>query len=282
MEVTEEALDAYRASGSSALVSLGGGSTIGLGKAIATRTGADQVAVPTTYAGSEMTDILGETEGGRKLTRRDASIRPETVVYDVDLTLGLPLGMTMTSALNAIAHAAEALYASDRNPVVVSMASESFGVFRDALPRLANDPTNAEARGETLYAAWLCSTALGYVSMGLHHKLCHTIGGAANAPHADTHAIMLPHTIGFNAGAVADLLQPISDAFGQSPGRSLFEFAASIQAPTRLADLGVTEAQLDRIADLAVENPYENPRPFDRSDIRQLLQDAWSGNEPGT
>ncbi len=281
VDVTEAAIEAFQASGATAVVSLGGGSTIGLGKAIATRTGADQVAVPTTYAGSEMTDILGETQDGVKTTRRDASIRPETVIYDVDLTLGLPLGMTMTSALNAIAHAAEALYAPDRNPILVNMAAASFPAFRDALPKLAANPTDPAARAETLYAAWLCSTALGYVSMGLHHKLCHTIGGLADTQHADTHAIMLPHTIGFNAGAVPELLSSIDDAFGKTPGKALFGLAKDIGAPTRLADLGVTEEQLDQIADLAVKNPYENPRPFDRQSIRALLQDAWSGSEPG-
>ncbi|MEM9047496.1 MAG: maleylacetate reductase [Pseudomonadota bacterium] len=279
--VTDKAVSVFQASGATAVIALGGGSTIGLGKAIATRTGADQICVPTSYAGSEMTDILGETEGGVKTTRRDASIRPETVIYDVDLTLGLPLPMTMTSALNAIAHAAEALYAADRNPVVVAMAERAFPVFRDALPRLASAPRDADARAETLYAAWLCSTALGYVAMGLHHKLCHTIGGAANTPHADTHAIMLPHTIGFNAAAVPDLLAPIDAAFGASPGKALFRLAADIGAPTRLADLGVRETQLDAVADLAVRNPYDNPRPFDRAAIRAILQDAWAGNEPG-
>jgi len=281
LSVTEEALTAFHASGATAVVSLGGGATIGLGKAIATRTGADQVAIPTTYAGSEMTDILGETADGVKSTRRDTSIRPETAIYDVDLTLGLPLAKTMTSALNAIAHAAEALYASDRNPVSTAMARDSFHVFRDALPVLADNLRDLGARRDTLYAAWLCSTALGYVSMGLHHKLCHTIGGAADTPHAETHAIMLPHTIGFNAGAVPDLLAPISDAFGTSPGKALYALAAQVGGPTRLADLGVTEAKLDQIADLALQNPYDNPRVFDRAHIRALLNDAWTGSEPG-
>ncbi|HLQ19306.1 MAG TPA: iron-containing alcohol dehydrogenase, partial [Tabrizicola sp.] len=177
VEVTEEAVGAFRAAQADCVVSLGGGSTTGLGKAIAVRTGADQVVIPTTYAGSEMTDILGETAGGEKTTRRDPAIRPEVVVYDVDLTLTLPVALTVTSALNAIAHAMEALYAPDRNPVIQAMVREALPAFRDALPALAENPQDHEARSGALYAAWCCSTALGYVSMALHHKLAHVLGG---------------------------------------------------------------------------------------------------------
>ena len=146
VEVTETAVAAYRAAGADCVVALGGGSTIGLGKAIAVRTGADQVAVPTTYAGSEMTDILGETAEGRKTTRRDPAIRPETVIYDVALTLGLPPALTATSGLNALAHAVEALYARDRNPIVALLAADAAGALVRALPRLADDPGDRAAR----------------------------------------------------------------------------------------------------------------------------------------
>jgi maleylacetate reductase len=281
-DVTDIAVTAYAASGATCVVSLGGGSTTGLGKAIATRTGADQVVIPTTYAGSEMTDILGETAGGEKTTRRDASIRPETVVYDVDLTLTLPFAMTVTSAMNAIAHAMEAFYAPDRSPVIELMCRDALPAFRDALPKLKSNPADRDARGEALYAAWCCSTALGYVSMALHHKLAHVLGGSFNTPHAETHAILLPHTTAFNAVAVPELLKPISDTFGAAPGGGLWDFAKSVDAPLRLADLGLTESDLDRAADIAVKNPYANPRPFGRADIRALLQAAYEGSRPTT
>jgi maleylacetate reductase len=282
VEVTEQALAAYRDLRADCVVSLGGGSTTGLGKAIATRTGADQVAIPTTYAGSEMTDILGETQGGEKTTRRDPSIRPETVIYDVDLTLTLPLGLTVTSALNAIAHAMEALYAPDRNPVIELMARDCLPAFKGALPRLAQDPQDRDARAEALYAAWCGSTALAYVSMALHHKLAHTLGGSFGTPHAETHAILLPHTTAFNEGAVPDLLAPIAQTFGGgSAGGGLWDFAQAMGAPTRLHDLGLSEPDLDRAAEIAVKNPYANPRPFGRDDIRNLLQAAWEGRRPG-
>ena len=275
--VTDRALEAFRASGATAVVSLGGGSTTGLGKAIAVRTGADQVVIPTTYAGSEMTDILGETAGGEKTTRRDPSIRPETVIYDVDLTLSLPVALTVTSALNAIAHAMEPLYAPDRNPVVVLMAQDALRSFKVAIPRLVTDPADRDARAEALYAAWCCSTALGQVQMALHHKLAHVIGGSFNTPHAETHAILLPHTTAFNAGPE---LAPIGDIFGGPPGPALWDFAKSAGAPLRLADFGMTETDLDRAADIAMKNAYWNPRPFTRADIRTLLQAAWEGRRP--
>jgi maleylacetate reductase len=280
VEVTEEAVAAFRAAGADCVVSLGGGSTTGLGKAIAVRTGADQVVIPTTYAGSEMTDILGETTGGEKTTRRDPAIRPEVVVYDVDLTLTLPVGLTVTSALNAIAHAMEALYAPDRNPVIEAMVRDALPAFRDALPALTQNPQDRDARSGALYAAWCCSTALGYVSMALHHKLAHVLGGSFGLPHAETHAVLLPHTTAYNEPAVGDLLKPIADTFGGTAGAGLWHFAKSVGAPLRLADLGLTETDLDRAAEIATRNPYANPRPVSRDGIRQLLQQAYDGHCP--
>lgn len=279
VEVTEKALEAFTQSKADCVVSIGGGSTIGLGKAIATRTGVNQIAIPTTYAGSEMTDILGETRDGKKTTRRDASIRPETVIYDVDLTLTLPADMTVTSSLNAIAHAVEALYAPDANPVTSLMAVEAMRAFKSGLPVLHDAPRDAEARALVLYGAWLCSTALGYVAMSLHHKLAHTIGGSFNTPHAETHAILVPHTTHFNA-AGTDALQPMRDIFGSTPGGGLWDFAKAAGAPLRLSDLGLNETDLDKAAEIAVQNSYENPRPFTQDDIRALLQAAWEGQRP--
>lgn len=278
-DVTARAVAAFEASGADCVVALGGGSTIGLGKAIATRTGADQIAIPTTYAGSEMTDILGETEDGRKTTRRDPSIRPETVIYDVDLTLGLPAGMTVTSALNAMAHGIEALYAPDANPVTSLMALDGLRAFRDGLPVLGGAQRDRTARAEVLYGAWLCSVALGYTSMSLHHKLAHVLGGSFGLPHAETHAILLPHTAGFNAGGT-DRLAGVAEMFGGTVGGGLWAFADRLGAPLRLSDLGLGEDDLDRAAAIAVENRYANPRPVIERDIRALLQAAWEGKRP--
>ncbi|ANT50260.1 maleylacetate reductase [Mesorhizobium amorphae] len=282
VEVTEKAVEAFRASGASAVVSLGGGSTTGLGKAIAVRTGADQVVIPTTYAGSEMTDILGETAAGEKTTRRSPDIRPETVIYDVDLTLSLPAGLTVTSAMNAIAHAMETFYAPDRNPVVVLMCKDAMLAFHDGIPRLIDHPQDRAARAQALYAAWCCSTALGYVSMALHHKLAHVFGGSFDTPHAETHAILLPYTTAYNEAAVPDLLRPIAEAFGGgSAGGGLWDFAQSVGSPLSLKEIGIREADLDRAAAIALKNAYANPRPIDPGSIRELLQAAFEGRRPG-
>lgn len=280
VEVTEEAIGAFRAAEADCVVALGGGSTTGLGKAIAVRTGTDQVVVPTTYAGSEMTDILGETAGGEKTTRRDPAIRPEVVVYDVDLTLSLPVGLTVTSALNAIAHAMEGFYAPDRHPVTEALSREAMVAFRDALPALAQDPQDKEARAQALYGAWGCSLTLGHVTMALHHKLAHVLGGSFGLPHAETHAVLLPHTTAYNEPAVGDLLKPIADTFGGTAGAGLWHFAKSVGAPLRLADLGLKDSDLDRAAEIATRNPYANPRPVSRDGIRQLLQQAYDGHCP--
>ncbi|NGN43600.1 maleylacetate reductase [Mesorhizobium sp. CGMCC 1.15528] len=280
VEVTERAIAHAAALDADCVVSLGGGSTTGLGKAMAYRTDIPQIVVPTTYAGSEVTPILGQTEGGIKTTLRSPKVVPEVVIYDAALTIGLPVAMSVTSGLNAIAHSAEALYASDRNPITNMMAVDGIRALKEALPIIVDKPQDMEAREKALYGAWLCGTVLGQVAMSLHHKICHTLGGSFDTPHAETHAIMLPHTIGFNAAAVPELLQPVSDIFGGTPGQSLYDFAKSIGSPLALRDFGLSESDLDRAAEIATRNPYDNPRPIDRDSIRSLLQDAWGGRRP--
>lgn len=280
VEVTEAAMVKAQEVNADCVVALGGGSTTGLGKAIAYRTDLPQIVIPTTYAGSEVTPILGQTEHGEKTTVRDAKILPEVVIYDPELTVGLPVAMSVTSGLNAMAHAAEALYAQDRNPISTLMATEGLRALKAALPVLIKEPRNLEARGDALYGAWLCGTVLGTVGMALHHKICHTLGGSFDMPHAETHAVMLPHTIGFNAVAVPELLKPVADIFGGSAGGGLHDFASSVGAPLTLRELGLKQDDLDRAAEIATKNPYWNPRPFYRAAIRALLQDAWEGRRP--
>lgn len=278
--VTEQAMEVVRQTAADCVVSLGGGSTTGLGKAIAYRTDLPQIVIPTTYAGSEVTPILGQTEAGRKTTVRSASILPEVVIYDPALTLGLPIGMSVTSGLNAMAHAVEALYAEDRNPVSTLMAIEGLRAFKTSLPAIISAPGDRAARAEALYGAWLCGTVLGTVGMALHHKICHTLGGTFDTPHAETHAIMLPHTAAFNAVAVPELIAPVAEIFGGSVGGGLWDFAKTAGAPLALKELGLSEGDLDLAADIATQNPYRNPRPIDRPSIRALLQDAWEGRRP--
>jgi maleylacetate reductase len=278
--VTTKAMAAFEASGADCVVALGGGSTIGLGKAIAYRNDTPQIVVATTYAGSEVTPILGQTEDGVKTTVRHPRILPEVVIYDPNLTLELPVAMSVTSGLNAMAHAVEAVYAKDRNPISSMMAVEGVRALRDALRVIVTTPADIAARSDALYGSWLCGSVLGTVGMALHHKLCHTLGGGFDLPHAETHAIMLPHSAAYNARAAADTLQPLADLFGGSIGGGLYDFAQSLGAPLALKDLGLKEAQLDLAADLAVKNPYWNPRPVERDAVRSLLQRAWDGARP--
>ncbi len=278
---TEAALEIVRDQRVDGLVAFGGGSTIGLSKAIAWRTDLPQVALPTTYAGSEVTNILGQTADGRKTTLKSPKVIPEAVIYDPELTLSLPVGMSVTSGINAMAHAVEGLYARDRNPVSALMAAEGCRAMIDALPRILQSPSDVAARERAFVGSWLCGTVLGQVGMALHHKLCHLLGGLFDLPHADTHTVVLPHATAFNARAVPDLLKPIAEALGADlPGAALWDFARTLGAPIALRDLGMPEDGIDRAADEATADPYWNPAPLDRDAIATLIRAAWAGERP--
>lgn len=281
VEVTVEAMRIVEDKQIDCLVAIGGGSTTGLSKAIAYRTDLPQIVIATTYAGSEMTPILGQTEGGVKTTLRDQKVLPEVVIYDVRLTLTLPPGISGTSGINAIAHAVEALYAENKNPETSSKAEEGIAKLARALPTIVADPQNMDARTDALAGASLCGQCLADVGMALHHKLCHTLGGSFGLPHAATHTAMLPHAAAYNAEADPLAMQQIAQALGAaSAPLGLFELGHAVNARMALRDLGLAESDLDRAAELAVQNPYWNPRPVEREAIRELLQMAWSGNPP--
>jgi maleylacetate reductase len=283
VEVTRAALDVAQALAADGVVAIGGGSTIGLGKAIAVRTGLPQIAIPTTYAGSEMTPILGETEGGNKTTRSSPDILPETVIYDVELTLDLAVGLSATSGINAIAHAVEALYARDANPITSLMAEEGIAALARALPAIAAAGGDVGARSDALYGAWLCATCLGAVGMALHHKLCHVLGGTFRLPHAETHSVVLPHAMSYNAAAAPEAMMRVARALGREAkdaAGGLYDLVGALGAPRSLASLGMPADGLDRAADLAVANPYWNPQPLERTAIRELLERAFTGARP--
>jgi maleylacetate reductase len=281
IETAREARELARQLGADCAVAIGGGSTTGLGKAIALDSGLPILAIPTTYAGSEMTPIYGITEGGMKKTGKDARVLPRTVIYDPELTLSLPVALSVTSGINAIAHAAEGLYAIDSNPIMNLMAEAGIAALGRALPAIKKRADDIEARAEALYGAWLCGTVLGNVGMALHHKLCHTLGGSFNLPHAETHTIVLPHALAYNAQAAPEAMQRIAAALGgKSAPQAVFDLARNNGAPVALKDLGMKEADLDKACDIALQNQYPNPRPLERVAIRQLLQDAFEGKRP--
>ena len=281
VDVTDTAMAMVQQLRADGVVAMGGGSTVGLAKAIALRTKLPQLVVPTTYAGSEMTPILGETRDGVKTTLKSMEVLPETVIYDVDLTMSMPPLLCGISGINAIAHSVEALYAQDRNPIISLMAEDSIRSLGRALPRIAQNPADRTARSDALYGAWLAGTCLGVVGMALHHKLCHTLGGMFGLPHAETHTIVLPHATAYNAPAIPGAMTAIARALNVADAaQGLFELARGVGAKQALRDLGMPESGIDTAADLAVKSPYWNPQPIDRAAIRGLIARAWAGEPP--
>jgi alcohol dehydrogenase class IV len=240
-----------------------------------------QIVLPTTYAGSEMTPILGETKDGLKVTQRSLKVLPESVIYDVDLTLDLPVEISAVSGMNAIAHSVEALYAKDSNPVISALAIESVGALVRALPVIRADSQNIAARSQALYGAWLAGMCLGSVGMALHHKLCHTLGGSFNLPHAETHAVILPHALAYNAPSIPHVMSRLSTALAvPDVAHALYELNLAIGAPTSLADIGMPEEGGEKAVELTLSNAYWNPRPLERQALRDLLSRAHRGLPP--
>ncbi|MGW1055258.1 maleylacetate reductase [Streptomyces sp. NPDC002521] len=281
VEVADRAVAAARAAGADGCVAVGGGSAIGLGKAIALRTGLPLIAVPSTYAGSEMTPIWGLTEHGVKRTGRDPVVQPRSVVYDPELTLSLPVPFSVASGVNALAHAVEALYAPDASPLVSLMAEEGVRAMAGALPRLAAEPDDLDARGRALYGAWMCGACLGSTTMGLHHKLCHVLGGTFGLPHAETHTVVLPHALAYNAPAVPQALAALCRALDtEDAPRALRDLSVDLGAPHSLAELGLKEGDLMVAAEQVAGEPYASPRPVTADGVLGVLRAAYEGREP--
>jgi maleylacetate reductase len=277
--VATEAIAAARVSNADVIVALGGGSAIGVAKAIALETGISIVAVPTTYGGSEMTPIWGMTREGRKETGRDPRVQPKVVIYDPDLTLALPPRTTAASGLNAIAHCVEALYAVDANEASTNAALEGLRLLNESLPLLAVSPDDRTQRERALMGAWRAGFALATVQMALHHKLCHTLGGSFDLPHAETHAVLIPYTSAYNRDAAPEAMKLAAQALDVEDAPSgILNLARSIPAPLSLQEIGMREEDLDRAAELAVQKQYPNPRKIDRESILLLLEAAFAGD----
>jgi maleylacetate reductase len=271
MHVPTEIAEAARAEaaslGADCCVAVGGGSTTGLAKAIALTTDLPIVAIPT----------------GVKKTGRDLRVLPKAVIYDPALTLGLPVPMSVTSGINAIAHCVEALYSKDANPIVSMMAEDGIRSMAQALPSIVKDPENADARARALYGAWLGGSVLGAVGMALHHKLCHTLGGSFNLPHAETHTVVLAHAMAYNASETPEAMNRIAKALGgRDAAGAVWDLAASLGAPMSLQAIGMERRHLERATDLAIANPYWNPRAITRHGIRDLLESAFEGRRPSS
>jgi len=283
VEVAEAARSLAAEHRADLVLSVGGGSTTGTAKAVALSSGLPVLAVPTTYAGSEVTPVWGMTEGNRKTTGTDRRVLPRTVVYDAELTLTLPVPLAAASGLNAMAHCVEAFWAPGANPVTSALAAQGIAALGRGLPAVAADPADVTAREEVLLGAWLGGASFAVAGSGLHHKTCHVLGGAYDLPHAETHAIVLPHVLAWNAPAVPEAVARIGSALGtDDPVAGLAGLADRLGIPAGLRDVGLAEGSLDEATDLVLAAvPAGNPRPLDRDDVAVLLHAAWSGR-PGT
>ena len=276
-----EVLALARAVRADAVLSIGGGSTTGTAKAVALHTALPIVAVPSTYAGSEVTPIWGVTAGGRKTTGRDLAVLPRTVLYDPDLTLSLPVPITVSSAFNALAHCVEALYARGANPVTSLVAVEGIRALAAGLVPVVADPGDRGARSDLLYGAYLAGSAFAAAGSGLHHTICHVLGGAFDLPHAQTHAVVLPHVTAFNEAAVPDLQRAAAALGSETVADGLIRLTAATGAPTSLRELGMPEDGVqETVAAVMGKDLSGNPRPVGESDVRSMVTAALVGAHP--
>jgi len=272
--VAEAGVAAARARQADGLVAVGGGAAIGLAKALARETGLPILALPTTYSGSEATPIFGTTDGERKVTGRDVKVLPRTILYDPDLTLGLPPAVSAASGMNAIAHCVEAFWAEARTPVTVALAGEALRRFAENLPAVVADGADRAARAQCLIAAWLAGTVLS-AGTALHHKLAHVLGGLG-LPHAETHAIILPHVTRFNLEAAPEATARLADAFGGSkPADAIAAMLKKFPIPQRLREVGFDPGKADFIAGEIAGASIVSPRKATAEDVRALLAAAY-------
>jgi alcohol dehydrogenase class IV len=283
IEIARAAREAAAAAQADSLLSIGGGSTTGTAKAIAMDSGLPIIAVPTTYAGSEVTPVWGLTENGAKSTGVDLKVLPKLVIYDPALTVSLPVELSVVSGLNALAHCAEAFWTARRNPITSLIAAEGIRALASGLPGVLADPQDLGARSQTLYGAWLSGTAFASAGSGLHHKICHVLGGAYNLPHAETHAVVLPYSTALAAPAIEGVDERIAIALGapgEPAGEAIFAFERRLGAPRSLREIGLSEDQLPRAAELIDEALTALPDPVSHAAIEELLAAAFAGAPP--
>jgi maleylacetate reductase len=281
IEAAQAARELANERGADCIVTLGGGSATGLGKAIALESALPVIAVPTTFSGSEMTPIYGLTANGRKQTGRDPKVLPRTVIYDPELVYTMPVALAATSGINALAHCVEALYAENANPIINLIAAEGAKALADGLPRIVNsydDRDQKEGYYYGLYGAYLAGVSLGATGTALHHKVCHVLGGSFNLPHAATHSVILPYAVAYNAESAPAAMLQLRRALNTSDVvEALFRLVATLDVPTSLKEIGMPEDGLNRAAQLITEKPFYNPAPVTYAAIRKMLEAAYQG-----
>nr|ABL75144.1 maleylacetate reductase [Arthrobacter sp. JS443] len=281
IEKAEKARAAASEHGVDLLVCIGGGSAIGLAKAVALSSHVPIVAVPTTFAGSEATNVWGITEASRKTTGVDDRVLPVTVIYDAELTLSLPRELSIASGLNALAHCVDSLWAPRANPINAALASEGIRALSGGLLALNANSASLSGREQTQYGAYLSAVAFASAGSGMHHKICHVLGGAYDLPHAQTHATVLPYVLAFNAPYAPEASSRISNALGTGDAvDGLNQLRKRLHAPRALRDYGMKKSDLPEAADLILSViPPSNPRTVTRQDLLVLLHAAWNGTE---
>jgi maleylacetate reductase len=273
-DLAAQGVQAAQAARADGLIAAGGGSAIGLAKAIAYQTALPIMVIPTTYSGSEATAIFGTSEGERKFVRRDQRVLPRTIIYDPDLTLALPPAVTAASGMNAIAHCVEALWVAERTPVTVALAMEALRRFGRHLPRAVADGQDQEARGECLVASWLAGAVLS-AGTALHHKLAHVLGGYG-LPHAETHAIILPHVARFNLAEAPEARERLADALAsEDPAAGLAAMLQRFPTPQRLREVGFERGKIADAAGQIAALAITTPRPAGAADVSAILTQAY-------
>lgn len=282
IEKAEKARAAASAATIDAMVSVGGGSTTGLAKAIALTTGIPIVAVPTTYAGSEATNVWGLTEASRKTTGSDDAVLPATVVYDSNLTLSLPVDMSVASGLNAMAHCVDSLWGPRPDPINAALAGEGIRALAEGLPKIVDEPHGTPGRDQALYGSYLAAVSFASAGSGLHHKICHVLGGTFDLPHAQTHATVLPYVLAYNAAAAPDAASRIATALGATTALDgLQQLRTTLDAPKALADYGFTAAAIPEAVEVTLAAiPANNPTPVTEAGLTALLSAALNGDDP--
>jgi maleylacetate reductase len=285
-EVAGRAREAAVKAGADVMLCVGGGSTTGLAKAIAMTgspaAGLPIVAVPTTYAGSEATNVWGLTEDGKKTTGVDDLVLPRSVVYDASLMLTLPVEMSVASGLNAMAHCVDSMWGPRTDPIDQALAAEGIRALRLGLPAVKADPTGLRGREQTLYGAYLAAVAFASAGSGLHHKICHVLGGMFNLPHAQTHAVVLPHVLAFNVPNAPEAGQRMALALdAPTAAEGLATLRATLSAPTALKDYGMPEDGIaEAVTPVMAALPAGNPTPVSAENLTALLRAAWEGTNP--
>lgn len=276
----QSAVALARAEGVDAVLAIGGGSSIGLAKFVARDTRLPIVAVPSTFAGSEATNVWGQTEGERKTIGIDDRVLPKTVVYDAALSRTLPASVAMASALNAIAHAVDGFWAPRVDPINTALGTEGLRALVPGARAMAADPGDVDARERTLYGAYLAAVAFASAGSGMHHKICHVLGGAYGLAHAEMHAIVLPYVVAFNAPAANEASARVRAAVGGgSASRGLYALRQELGVVASLGELGLKEVDVPEAASLSVEAiPKSNPRPFTVADVERIIRAAWAGD----